>query len=134
MARTSRDILGPRPTGGVAKYRVFEDLTPPLVVDTDRAYIEAKYLGTFNSGYYWAIKTYSFLAGILLLAGFVALFWFPWWTPILGLFFARALYQGTKVSSADFVREIVIGHPEAVPLLVSAGVIRPDLPANAVPA
>jgi hypothetical protein len=130
MPSKSRDVLAPRPTGGVARYRIYEDFNPPLVVDSDRAYIEVRYLATFNPTYLWATRMFMFLSSAIFIGGFVSLIWWPWWVPLLGLFISTALYRGTKLSCADSVRDIVISNPEAIPLLVQAAVIRPDMPPN----
>ena len=117
----------------MGRYRIYEDLRPPLVVDTDRAYTYMRLLRPYNPGYFWAPHLSSQLAAGLFYGGFVALIWWPWWTPLLGMTMAFALYSSLKVSCADYVREIVSAHPEAVAPLAAAGVIRPDIPKVTVP-
>jgi hypothetical protein len=130
----ARDVLAPRPTGGVARYRIYDDFTPPLIVDPDRAYIEIRYLATFNPAYLWATRTFTALSTAIFLGGFVSLIWWPWWVPLLTVFVSTSLYRGIRLSCADSVREVVASHPEAIPLLIEAAVIRPDMPRNPVPA
>jgi hypothetical protein len=42
------------------------------------------------------------------------------------------MFRGAKLSCADAVRDIVLAHPDVVPLLSKAGVVQLELPGNAV--
>lgn len=120
----SQDFTARREDGTLARYRAYPDLSPSLVVDCDRAYAAADALGEYNPSYRWTARVFTAIAAILLVGGFVALFWWPWWTPIVGVFLAHIVFKATKQSCADFVQEIVVGNPREKPRFVAAGIVR----------
>jgi len=91
-----------------------------------------RYLARFNPAYLWATRTFGFAALAILVGGFVALRWWPWWVTLLAAFISVSLYRGTKLSCADAVRDIMANHPEVGPTLMQAGVIRPDEPVRGI--
>jgi hypothetical protein len=102
-------------------------------VDSDRALIAIRYLGTFDPMFLWMTRIFMLFSTVVLACGFVALIWWPWWVPLVTSFVAVSTFRGSKLTCADFVRDTVISHPEAIAPLREAGVIREDMPACAAP-
>lgn len=132
VALAKKDFLAPRHDKTIGRYRAYLDIAPPLIVDCDRAFAAVNYLGKFNPSYKWSTKLFTGLAGLVFFGGFVALIWWPWWTPILGVFLGHLLFKSSKQSCADFVFEIVRGNPREKAQLVAAGIVLEEMPANPV--
>jgi hypothetical protein len=132
MPSRSHEVLAPRPTGGIGRYRVFEDFQPPLVVDSDRAYAEAHLLGSLLPRFRLLSRLWNVLSMTVFLGGFVSLIWWHWWVVPITLFASFAMYRGAKLSCADAVRDLVLIHPDLVPLLSKAGLVQFELPGIAV--
>ncbi len=127
-----RDILAPREDGSIAQVRVYDDFTPPLGVDCDRAYRAVGALGKYKPSYRWSTQLFTFLASAILVGGFVSLFWWPWWVPIIGVVVSRIIYKSAKQSCADFVREIIRDNATGANAMAQLGLIVSKIPANAV--
>ena len=130
----SRQILAPRLDGGVGHYRVYADVEPPLLVDSDRAYNAHNLLGAYGKSYFWAYRLFWLLMATTFFGGFLSLIWWPWWTPIGGLFLTRVIYGSSKECCADFVRDVVAVNPESRERFAVVGLIRADVPPSAIPA
>lgn len=100
------------------------------MVDCDRAYAAHRSLGLYNPSYSWSTKFYTMIAASLSLGGFVALIWWPWWVPVVGLFLGHMVFKSNKQSCADFVFEIIQANPEERARFMAAGIVRDDLFAN----
>lgn len=129
---TYRDFTAPREDRTIGRYRAYLDMNPPLVVDCDRAYAAVDHLGTFNPSYRWSTKLFSALAAVSFFGGFVALLWCPWWTPIIGSIIGYILFKSSKQSCADFVRDIVRQNPTERDRFLAAGIVREEIPTNAI--
>jgi hypothetical protein len=127
-----RDVLAPRQDGTVARLRVYDEFTPPLAVDSDRAYAAVNVLGKYNPSYRSSTKFFTSLASLVLVGGIVALIWWPWWVPIVGFFLSYIMFKAAKQSCADFVRDIVRDNPTGREEMTRLGLIVPKLPANVV--
>lgn len=128
-----RDLLAPRSNGSIARIRVYDDFVPPLAVDTDRAFAASKALGAYNPSYHWSTKFFTSLASIILVGGFVSLFWWPWWVPIVGFVVSRIVFKAAKQSCADFVRDILRDDPTQSDRMAQLGLLLSEIPASAVP-
>jgi len=127
----NKDFVAPRADGTLARYRAYLDMNPVLIVDADRAFGIANELGKYNPSYRWSTALYTWIAFGLMVGGFVALFWLPWWTPIVGLVVGMAVFRSNKKSCADFVREIIQQHPGERARFAAAGIVRDEIPENA---
>lgn len=126
---SKRDFTAPRADKSIGRYRAYLDMSPPLTVDCDRAFAAVNELGKYNPGYKWSTKLFSGLAAVLFFGGFVALLWWPWWTPVVGVFLGYVTFKSSKQSCADFVCEIIRHDPAEKARFVAAGIVREDLPA-----
>jgi hypothetical protein len=128
-----RDLLAPRADGTMARIRVFDDVLPHLAIDTDRAFAASRALGGYNPSYHWATRFYTSLASAILIAGFVALFWWPWWVPIIGIVLSRTLFKSAKLSCGDFVHDIVRDRATGREEMARLGLVLESVPSNAIP-
>jgi hypothetical protein len=117
----------------MARIRVYDDVTPPLAVDTDRAFAASRALGEYNPSYHVSTKLFTTLASAILVGGFVALIWWPWWVPIIGFVVSRVMLKSAKQSCADFVHEIVRDRPMRREELARLGLLLHQIPSSAVP-
>jgi hypothetical protein len=124
----TKDFVAPREDGTRVIYRAYVDMSPPLVVDAEKAFAVADDLGHFNPSYKWATTLYTIISYALIVGGFVALIWLPWWAPVVGIVLGVTLYRTNKKSCADFVAEIVQQDPEQRSRFLDAGVVREDFP------
>jgi hypothetical protein len=128
-----RDLLAPRPDGTMARIRVFDDVLPPLAVDTDRAFAASRALGAYNPSYHWATKFFTSLASAILVGGFVALIWCPWWVPVVGAVVSYIMFKSAKQSCGDFVHDIVRDNATGREEMAQLGLLFAQVPSNAVP-
>ncbi len=115
----------------MARMRVYADSQPPLVIDVDRARANLATLGKYNASYSSSTLLFEWVSIGVRVGGFVALIWWPWWVPILGLIVGRIISKSAKESCADFAKDIVRENPLGALELSRLGVVLPDVPKNA---
>jgi cytochrome c biogenesis protein CcdA len=82
------------------------------------------HLPQINPGIRAADKFWKAVGPLVLVGGFVALIWWPWWTPIVGFVLASLIYRSALKSAADFVADAAKADPALCQSLEAAGVIR----------
>lgn len=73
--------------------------------------------------YRTATAAWASLGYLLLIAGFVALIWFPWWVPLVGIGGLLLIHSGNKESAMGFIKEAALEDASAYRAALVAGVL-----------
>lgn len=119
------DFVAPRPDGSLARYRWKLIGGQRIAVDKELSELVVKNYPNFPSGMRAAQNFWGCLSSLVFVGGFVALIWWPWWVPIIGVVVAYILFRTNKSSAADFVAQVAEQVPEFAKEMESKGVLRP---------
>jgi hypothetical protein len=118
------DLIAPRADGTLARYRWKAISGMQYAVDQERSEEVVANRADVPRGMPAAQRAWGVLASLVLVAGFVALVWLPWYTPIIGFFAAYALVRANKGSAADFIAQLSQEDPAFFTEMLQLGIIR----------
>lgn len=117
-----RDVVVPRQNKSIATIRVYDGFHRLPGIGFELAHSKIEQMRAYNFGCYWATRTSSAIATLVLVGGFVAIIWWPWWIPNVGLCVAIILYRANNSSTVDFAREIIKNTPAGYIKMTNLGI------------